>query len=95
MVSALYVFELAILAYFIYGALNGKLEVPSKRGALALHDRAAWLACLFPLSFIALVAIRYDPAVSLPESRRRLLVLFLAGVGVLSLLVAAVLSPRP
>jgi hypothetical protein len=54
-VTALYVVDLVLLAYFVYGAISGELSLPTKRaGFHALHGWAAWLASGLPLSLVAL-----------------------------------------
>jgi hypothetical protein len=89
-VSALYVAELLILGYFVYGAATGKLSLPSKAGISVLAGWQAWVACLFPLSFVLLVALRFDPAISLPAKAKKRAVYICFAIGMISLLAAVV-----
>ena len=93
-VTLLYLFEAAVLAYFVYGAMQGQLEVPSKSGPLVLRGWAAWLACLFPLYFVFLIYFRFDPSVEFSVSSRKKLIFASFGVGLLALLVSAIFGSR-
>lgn len=93
-VTSLYVFEGLLFIYSVYGALQGKLALPSKTGPIVLHGWAAWLACVFPLAFAALIYVRFDPSVKLPVPTRKRLMFVSLGVGFIALLAAVLFGPK-
>jgi uncharacterized membrane protein len=95
LVSALYATELLILGYFLYGAATGRLSLPSKAGATILSGWQAWIACLFPLSFLVLVVLRFDPAVTLSPRAKKRSVYICFAVALVALVVAVVATKRP
>ena len=81
---AVYLFLLAVIGYFVLGAMRGELLVPGWGRPPVLRGTAAWLACLFPLSLLVYWALLEDERIQLSESARTTL-----GVGVLLLGIAA------
>jgi hypothetical protein len=94
-VTCLYIFVAAVLAYCVFGAFQGRLVLPSKRGSLVLSGWATWLVCIYPIAFAAIVYFRFDPSVELPSSQRRLLTLASGVVAVLALLGSVIFGMRP
>ena len=61
--SLSYLIFAAFLIYFIHGAISDSLVLPRGGGRMPItvYGWGAWLACLFPLSFVAESFFRIDP----------------------------------
>lgn len=59
-----------MLVYFAVGALSSGISIPGRDGALTLSGQAAWVACLFPLLWLAGDVIRHYPALTLSGAKR-------------------------
>ena len=94
LVTLMYLFELAILAFFVYGALRGSIDIPTKHGDLSIRGWAVWLACLFPIGFAGLVYFRFDPSAVRLSHATRILGFSLSFFGGLAALLGASLLGR-
>lgn len=84
-----YVILAGILIYFVKGAVFGELTLPGSKGILILHGPLLWSACLSPLFFLAMTAVRYEMSIDLLERTRKTLTVVFAVLGLLSFFIAA------
>lgn len=92
-----YFVEIVIFGFMIYGALQGKLALPTRGAAspLSLYGWAAWAGCFSHLGLIGLTYFRIDPAsVCLTVSTRRWLMAVSAAYFLVLLGVASVFGPK-
>ena len=88
----MYVLELAILGYFVYGSYTGELVLLGRRSTFTAHGSLLWPACLFPLSLIGYVAVKHDPRVNMAPRTRIQVSSALVVIGLAGLVVAYFLS---
>ena len=70
-----------ILVYFVVGALSSGISIPGRNSALTLSGQAAWIACLFPLLWLAGDVIRHYPALAISSAKRKILATLLTITG--------------
>lgn len=85
-----YVVLAGVLIYFVKGAVLGELAIPGSKGAVVLHGRLLWLACLSPFFLLAMTAVRFETSIALREQTRKILTAVLAALGFISFFIAAV-----
>lgn len=88
----MYLFELAILGYFVYGSYTGELVLVGRRSSFTAHGNLLWPACLFPLGLIGYVAVKHDPGVNMAPRMRTRLSAALFGIGLAGLVAAYLLN---
>jgi hypothetical protein len=73
-----------MLCYFLAGALSNGIFIPGRDGAFMISGQSAWLACLFPLFWLAGDIVRHYPTLDISNISRKIIAtsLTLVGVGV-------------
>tara|TARA_R110001583_G_scaffold195021_2_gene368536 strand:+ start:414 stop:707 length:294 start_codon:yes stop_codon:yes gene_type:complete len=75
----LYLIPVVFLMYFVAGAFTGEISFPGRTG---IHGLSAWLACGFPVLWLASKAIRHEPKINLEDNTRTVLAPIIMAVGV-------------
>jgi hypothetical protein len=76
-----YLMPVVFLVYFIAGALTGEISFPGRTG---IQGVSAWLACGFPVLWLASKVVRHEPKIYLEAKTRSVLapIIMVIGVGI-------------